>query len=1060
MMVLGRTPRGVVTLLLMSAATALVSPASGACLPPPAGLVGWWAGDGNANDIAGTNNGSLQGGATATAAGMVAQGFSFDGTNSYVQIPDAPALKPTNLTVEAWVNFTGLDSARSGTAPAGDQYIVFKQNAQAYYFEGYSLEKFRIANGDAFMFTVGSASGQEVALLSKTLVKTSVWYHVAAVRGSNFMQLYVNGQLESQTNVSFAQNYGTLPLYFGASHETYWDGKLKGRLDEVSLYNRALSSNEVAAVYAAGASGKCKAASGPTITTQPQSQSVAAGGNVVFTVTAAGSGLGYQWQFNGGAIADATNANLTLANVQPANAGSYMVVVSNSTASVSSVVAVLTVLLPPVITGQPQSLTNVTGTTASFSATATGSAPLGYQWQLNGVGLANGGRVSGANTSAVIVTNVQAADAGNYTLVVSNAVGVVTSAIAVLTVTGPPVITAQPANQGVVAGANANFAVTASGTPPLVYQWVFGNAAIPGATNTTLTITNVQPTDAGGYSVLVMNPVGAVTSAVAVLTVLVPPLITAQPQGLTNLTGTAAAFSATATGSDPLGYQWQLNGVTLANGGRFSGARTNTLSITNVQLSDAGSYTLVVSNAAGVVTSAVATLSVIAPPTITTQPVGQSVASGSNASFSVTVSGTLPLSYQWLVNGSNLTDGSQFSGSASPTLVVLNAQTTNAGGYSVLVTNVAGSVTSAVAVLTVNVAGSCLPPPTGLVGWWPGDGNAKDTTSTNNGTLQGGATATAAGMVAQAFSFDGTNNYVQIPDAPALKPTNLTIEAWVNFSSLNSALSGTAPAGDQYLVFKQNSQAYYFEGYSLEKFRVANGDAFMFTVGSGSGLEVTILSATLVKTSVWYHVAAVRGSNFMQLYVNGQLERQTNVTFAQNYGTLPLYFGTSGETYWDGKLKGILDEVSLYNRALSSNEVAAIYAAGAAGKCKVVTGLTITTQPQSQTIAAGSSATVSVGAAGTAPLGYQWQFNGTNLSGATTSTLTLVGVQPADAGSYLAIVTNPTASVTSAVALLTVLLPPAITAQPQSVTNLSGTTANFSATASGSAPLNYHWQLN
>ena len=77
-----------------------------------------------------------------------------------MQIPDAPALKPTNLTVEAWVNFSGLDSALSGNAPAGDQYIVFKQNSQTYNFEGYSLEKFRIANGDAFMFTVSSASGQ------------------------------------------------------------------------------------------------------------------------------------------------------------------------------------------------------------------------------------------------------------------------------------------------------------------------------------------------------------------------------------------------------------------------------------------------------------------------------------------------------------------------------------------------------------------------------------------------------------------------------------------------------------------------------------------------------------------------------------------------------------------------------------------------------------------------------------------------------------------------------------------------------------------------------------
>jgi len=76
-------------------------------------------------------------------------------------------------------------------------------------------------------------------------------------------------------------------------------------------------------------------------------------------------------------------------------------------------------------------------------------------------------------------------------------------------------------------------------------------------------------------------------------------------------------------------------------------------------------------------------------------------------------------------------------------------------------------------------------------------------------------------------------------------------------------------------------------------------------------------------TGVWYHVAAVRGANFTQLYVNGYLESQTNVDFAQDYGAWPLWFGTSGQSYWDHKLNGLLDEVSLYDRALSSNEVAA-----------------------------------------------------------------------------------------------------------------------------------------
>ena len=81
------------------------------CLSAPPGLVGWWPGDGSASDIAGTNNGALQGGATASAAGLAGSAFAFDGTNGYVQIPDAAALRPTNLTVEVWVLFSALDSA-------------------------------------------------------------------------------------------------------------------------------------------------------------------------------------------------------------------------------------------------------------------------------------------------------------------------------------------------------------------------------------------------------------------------------------------------------------------------------------------------------------------------------------------------------------------------------------------------------------------------------------------------------------------------------------------------------------------------------------------------------------------------------------------------------------------------------------------------------------------------------------------------------------------------------------------------------------------------------------
>src|SRR5262249_10099016 len=130
-----------------------------------------------------------------------------------------------------------------------DQYILFKQNSLSGNFEGFDLSKTRFGANDVFRFQVASASGQEIEIDSTTPLTTNVWYHVAGVRGSNFTQIYFNGQLQAQTNVNFAQDYGNLPLFFGSSGQSFWDHKFKGTLDEVTLYNRALSSNEIAAIY-------------------------------------------------------------------------------------------------------------------------------------------------------------------------------------------------------------------------------------------------------------------------------------------------------------------------------------------------------------------------------------------------------------------------------------------------------------------------------------------------------------------------------------------------------------------------------------------------------------------------------------------------------------------------------------------------------------------------------------------------------------------------------------------------------------------------------------------
>ena len=110
------------TVLLAALAATIVQTHAASCTPPPAGIVGWWPGEGNANDIVGGDNGTLEGDTTFAPA-EVGQGFRLDGTSGYVQIPDSVALKPTNVTVEAWV---WLDP---NVSPASNEQIVFKQNS-------------------------------------------------------------------------------------------------------------------------------------------------------------------------------------------------------------------------------------------------------------------------------------------------------------------------------------------------------------------------------------------------------------------------------------------------------------------------------------------------------------------------------------------------------------------------------------------------------------------------------------------------------------------------------------------------------------------------------------------------------------------------------------------------------------------------------------------------------------------------------------------------------------------------------------------------------------------
>ena len=777
----------------------------------------------------------------------------------------------------------------------------------------------------------------------------------------------------------------------------------------------------------------------PALTLQPASLIVTQGQTASFSASASGDQpMYYFWRKNGANIAGATNTSFSIASAVPTNAATYTFVASNSVGTAISTGALLTVYYPPTITVQPASQTVGVGSNFTVSVTATGNPALAYQWRTNGTA------IPGATASSYTVTGAQATDAGIYDVIVSNLVSSLTSSGAVVSVVYyPPTITAQPVGGNILAGNSYSLNATAVGTAPLSWQWRKNGTPILGANNNNYGFNPAQLTDAGLYDAVVTNMVGSVTSSVATIYAGYAPAITQQPASITNAFGGTAVFSCAATGPLPMTYQWFQNSTNL------TGQTSPALTLTNLQLQNVGIYQVIVGNDFGSITSSVAVLHL--SPGMVTQPTNQTVMPGSATSFTALANGEPPLTYQWQLNGTNVFDDGNMSGSVSNVLNFINVTSNNIGNYRLSISNSYGGISSAVANLTFGFARSSIFYFSSNVQPYEvlaGVSNIGVVVTGSSGSA--GAWGGASGNVMSAVGIIGVS------------ATNQLLFSTGGASAGNSG--GFSP----------------IEGFSGGRGGIdPRGIAAGWNGGGGGAATIIQLSQTnyiIVGGSGGGGCFGLPGGSSQLLNALGNIGIDTfglngaGSSYAAQGGgggggaiggAGGVSFNNGGQGYGGGGSGG--GSYLPTNLLFASSQWAFIDSgAGNNGSILVVPNAfpIITQQPATQNILAGASVTFTVSVISPLPISYQWYQGGIPISNATNSSMFLPFVTPQNGGNYSVVTSNVFASVTSSIVTLTVEIPVYITSQPQSQAVLQGGSAGFTVAATGTPPLEYQWQKN
>ncbi len=786
---------------------------------PASGIVSWWTGDATADDVIGSSNGILVNG-TSIGQGKVSGALSFDGTDDYVELPTMNL--GNTFSVEFWMYPT------STYAP---QNLVSNSASGGNYGE-----LLLVGNGTSLSYWLGG----EKARTPSGSIEQNKWSHVGLTHDGYKTRLYINGVLQG-TSDPYLMTFNN-PLRLGATFDNSLS-KFKGLLDEVSLYDRALSDVELLAIVGAGSSGKAKNQFNIATTFLPtmfvgnpvssQIRTLYGTAPITFSLLSGTLPPGLTLSTDGSISGIPTTAGEDYAFTVQAVDGTNWTAIREISAKVE------TSLIPPAglvhwWPGEGAATDILGGNDGSFQGGA-------LYHSVGEVGSAF--RFDGAANYVEIPTmnlgNTFSVEFWMYPISTSSLQNLVSNS-------------ASGGNYG-------ELRLVGNGTSLSYWQGGSQRASTPSGSIQQNTWSHIGLTHDGYKTRLYINGVLQGTSD--------PYLMTFNNRLRLGLTFDNSVYK----------YKGLLDEVSLYD---------RALSIDDMQAIFA----------AGVVGKMKLEFN------ITTQRLPDLFV-GSAISYQInTVFGVNPITF-------SLISGVLPSGMTLDSNGIISGTPTTEGYYTFTLQAVDNNAQLASRVITASVY-TALAPPAGLVHWWPGDANPTDIVGTSNGTFQNGNGYSSVGKVAAAFGFDGANNYVSIPTINL--GTSFTLEFW---------MYPTRSGVREHLVSNSASSSNYGAlSFLTDHLEYQQGGNPRQSTPSGS-----------ISRNTWSHIALTYDGSVSQLYVNGVL-LSTSAAYTMSFNNaLRLGFSVNGTDY---HFLGLLDEVSIYGRVLSGDEILEIFSADSKGKAK------------------------------------------------------------------------------------------------------------------------------